>query len=192
LLLKFIAKNKTLSYPIISAVNLPPISVVMAAHNEEKVIDTKIRSVFDSNYPPELIEFLVGSDNSSDKTNEILLELQKEFPRLNVTFFTERHGKINIINQLVPQAQHELVISTDANNFFHHNTILELVSALCSDDKIGLVDSYISHSDLKENGMSLQENTYISIEAQTKHNEGVFFKVTAGPFGGCYIFRKKL
>ena len=164
----------------------------MAAYNEEKVIEAKIRSVFANNYPQELIEFLIGSDNSSDNTNQILLTLKEEFPQLKITLFTSRQGKINIFNQLVPLAKHELIISTDANNIFHNNTIIELVSAISSGDNIGLVDSYIMHTDLKEDGMSHQENTYISQEAKTKFNEGILFGVTAGPFGGCYIFRKKL
>jgi len=192
LILKIASKNKTLTYPTIPSEELPPISIVMAAHNEEKVIETKIRSVLDSNYPKHLIEFIIGSDNSSDRTNEILLTLKEEHPQLNITIFTERQGKINIFNQLVPTAKNDIIISTDANNIFQKDTMVELVSSLCSDDKIGLVDSLILHTDLKADGMSLQENTYISSEANIKYNEGLLFDVTAGPFGGCYIFRKDL
>jgi cellulose synthase/poly-beta-1,6-N-acetylglucosamine synthase-like glycosyltransferase len=192
LLIRFAARKKQLNYQLIPTAALPAVSIVMAAHNEEKVLEQKIRSVFNGNYPQELIEFYIGSDNSSDSTNEILITLSKEFPQLKITLFTERQGKINIFNKLVPQASNEIIISTDANNMFFENTIHELVSALCSDENVGLVDTLILHNNLKNDGMSLQEHTYISTEANKKHYESILFGIAAGPFGGCYIFRKKL
>lgn len=164
----------------------------MASHNEEKVIEQKIRSVFNSNYPVELIEFYVGSDNSSDKTNEILTKLASEYPQLKISLFNERQGKISILNKFIPNVSNEIVISTDSNNIFFPDTIHELVSALYSDEKVGLVDILMLHNNLNTDGMSYQESTYISSEALTKYREGILFGVTAGPFGGCYAFRKKL
>ena len=52
--------------------DLPFISVIMAVHNEEKVITEKVRSIFNTDYPEEKFELLIGSDSSTDKTNDIL------------------------------------------------------------------------------------------------------------------------
>ena len=62
---------------------LPFISVLIAAFNEEKVIGDKIKSVLDGNYPQKLMEILVGSDASTDHTNQILQHLQEEHPSLH-------------------------------------------------------------------------------------------------------------
>jgi cellulose synthase/poly-beta-1,6-N-acetylglucosamine synthase-like glycosyltransferase len=51
---------------------LPSISVLIAAFNEEEVIEAKIRSVAEADYPRDRIEILVGSDASTDGTNGIL------------------------------------------------------------------------------------------------------------------------
>ncbi len=51
---------------------LPLVSVLMAAHNEEQVIEEKIGSILNSNYPSSKIEILIGSDRSTDKTNAII------------------------------------------------------------------------------------------------------------------------
>ena len=52
--------------------NLPFVSVIMAVYNEAKVINEKLRSIFNTGYPEEKIELIVGSDGSTDRTNEIL------------------------------------------------------------------------------------------------------------------------
>src|SRR6056297_856023 len=51
---------------------LPAVSIIMSVYNEEKVIAEKLDSMLDAVYSPEKITILVGSDASSDRTNEIL------------------------------------------------------------------------------------------------------------------------
>src|SRR5699024_1024807 len=50
----------------------PAVTVMVVAHNEEKVILEKLNNILELNYPPEKIECLVVSDNSIDRTNEIV------------------------------------------------------------------------------------------------------------------------
>ena len=191
LFLKIASKNKQLNLNLTSLENLPTVSILMAAYNEEKVLEQKIRSVFNSDYPKELIEFYVGSDCSSDKTNEILLQLEKEFPQLKINLFTERQGKVKIINSFFDRMKNEIAIITDANIMFEKNTLLELISPF-SDEKIGLVDTQIIHTNLQKDGISHQESTYLNFETNKKHQESILFGIIAGTFGGCYAVRKKL
>jgi cellulose synthase/poly-beta-1,6-N-acetylglucosamine synthase-like glycosyltransferase len=170
---------------------LPNLSILLAAYNEELVIGQKIRSIFETEYPFEKIEVWVGSDNSSDKTNEIILALQNEFPRLNFVNFTERQGKIGIINQLVEKAKGELLIITDANVMLDRNTLFELVKYF-GDERVGLVDSRMNNFGLKKDGISVQEKSYISREVYIKHLESQSYGTMIGPFGGCYAVRKTL
>ncbi len=51
------------------------VSILISAFNEEDVIEDKIKSIVASDYPPEKFEILIGSDCSSDSTNEILERL---------------------------------------------------------------------------------------------------------------------
>src|SRR5689334_6846395 len=50
----------------------PTVTVMVVAHNEEKVILEKLNNIIELNYPQKKIEFLIASDNSTDKTNEIV------------------------------------------------------------------------------------------------------------------------
>lgn len=168
---------------------LPMVSVLMAVYNEELVIEKKIRSVFASTYPQNKLEVFVGSDKSGDKTNQILENLQKEFPNLFFINFTERQGKKNIINQLIDKSKGEILISTDANVLFTENTIVELVKCFV-DPSVGLADSNMKHHGLVSNGISIQESAYISREVGIKNLEGQLWGTMMGPFGGCFAIRK--
>lgn len=51
---------------------LPKVSVLIAAHNEEAVIRAKLINTLQLDYPKEKLQILVGSDGSGDQTEEIV------------------------------------------------------------------------------------------------------------------------
>ncbi|MFM8963388.1 MAG: glycosyltransferase, partial [Sphingomonadales bacterium] len=57
-------KRKITSYPPTAVV--PSLSIVIAAHNEEKVLREKLDSILNCTYPQQQIELLIGIDNSTD------------------------------------------------------------------------------------------------------------------------------
>lgn len=167
------------------------VSILMAAYNEEAVIEQKIESIFQSYYPHELLEVWVGSDHSTDATNTILQKLKQKYPQLHPVFFNERTGKINIINQLAQKASSEILIITDANVIFDKNTISRLCTSI-SAENVGLVDTRMMHSGINDDGISKQENFYINNEVKIKYYEGQLWGTMMGPFGGCYAVKKNL
>ena len=167
----------------------PVISVLMAVHNEERVIKDKINALFNSDYPSDKIEVLVGSDCSDDSTDQILSELQTIISKLKVIFFRERIGKPAIINSLSLQANGDILILTDANVFPDKETISKLVRCF-SDKTIGLADTRLINTGIKKDGISIPEVTYLSIETKMKYIEGKLWGTMMGPFGGFYAIRK--
>lgn len=176
---------------ITSKDDLPEISILMAAYNEQEVIGQKIRSIFETSYPVDKIEVWVGSDNSTDKTNDIVSALTKEFHGLHFINFRERQGKISIINQLLLKAKGSVVLVTDANVILNRETLFELIRYF-GDPRVGLVDSRMNNYGLKKDGISVQEKSYISREVYIKHLESCSYGTMIGPFGGCYAVRKEL
>ena len=79
-------KNNTLQY---DQDTLPKISILMAAHNEELILEKKLESIFSSNYPKEKIELIVGTDCCTDGTNQILEEKAKIQTKLKHVIFKE-------------------------------------------------------------------------------------------------------
>lgn len=181
--------NKTI-YPHIEK-DLPFVSILISAYNEEKVIKEKIESIIKSNYPKDKLEVLIGSDASTDNTNELLKQHADKYPMLQCFIFDERQGKGNVINILYAKAKGEILIITDANVLFSELTIFELVKHY-KNPKIGLVDSLIINTGLNKSGISIQEKTYLSREATIKNYEGKIWGTMMGPFGGCYSVRKNL
>lgn len=169
---------------------LPRISILMAAHNEEAVIQEKIESILNSDYPVAKIEILIGSDCSTDKTNAIIEQFAKNNSQFHFYEFSTRTGKIGIVNFLSKKATGSVLLITDANVILQKNTLFELVKHF-KNPEISLVDSFMKHRNLKTDGISHQESGYISNEVNTKHAEGKIWGSLMGPFGGCFAIRKE-
>jgi cellulose synthase/poly-beta-1,6-N-acetylglucosamine synthase-like glycosyltransferase len=86
---------------------LPPITIIIPAHNEAKVIGQKLETLLQTNFPFDRIELLIGADNCQDDTCAIIQSYQDKFPNMKLFEFSERQGKINIVNKLTKEASHE-------------------------------------------------------------------------------------
>lgn len=190
-ILQRLARNRSMDLSAFSNEELPIISILIAAFNEEEVLEQKIQSVFETEYPTDRLEVLVGSDASTDATNKILQRLKESQPGLRIFLFEERTGKPEIINQLVEESDGDILVITDANVMLDQTTLIEMVRYF-KQPEIGLVDSRMINTRLKKDGISHQEKFYISREVKIKHNESLLWGSMMGPFGGCYAVRKSL
>ncbi|MGB9664222.1 MAG: glycosyltransferase family 2 protein [Ignavibacteria bacterium] len=169
----------------------PPVSILISAYNEEKVIQKRILNILNSNYDLSKIEILVGSDCSNDKTNEILESLEKTTPQLRVFIFNIRRGKAGVLNELVEYAKNEILIFTDANTEFHKEAIKNLVKHF-KDKRVGGVSGRL---ELIETSQHLQEGVeekrYWEYETFLKISEGKL-GILIGANGGIFAIRKSL
>jgi cellulose synthase/poly-beta-1,6-N-acetylglucosamine synthase-like glycosyltransferase len=169
---------------------LPFVSVIIAAYNEESCIREKIESIYSGSYPQDKFEVLIGSDHSTDRTGELVRLLIKRFSSIRFMDFRERRGKGNVVNDLVQEAKGSVLVLTDANVIFHKDTIFYMVRHFKNPD-IGLVDSNMVNRGMKEEGISYQEKAYISREVKIKDMESRLWGAMMGPFGGCYAILKE-
>jgi len=189
LILKVLAKNKAqnkITYK--KRDSLPTVSIILASYNEETTIEQKILSTFETDYPIEKIEFLIGSDNSSDKTNNIIEQYVNKYPQIKFYNFKKRQGKIKIINQLKDKAVNEILIFTDTKVFFRDDTIFNLVKHF-KNNEIDLVGGVLINSKLNKEGIAVQEDAYMNREMQIKYNEGIIWGCSMGVFGAIYSIR---
>jgi glycosyltransferase involved in cell wall biosynthesis len=109
---------------------LPFVSVVVAARNEERHIAAAIQSLLEIEYEP--WELLVIDDRSTDKTPQILADLQRLDPRLRVQRIEMLPegwlGKNHALDVGIRQAKGELVLLTDADIFFEKTALKRAVS----------------------------------------------------------------
>lgn len=168
----------------------PEISIIISVYNEEKVIENTIRNFLKSNYDLSKIEFIIGSDNSTDATNEIVLKLQKEIPAINFFPFTERRGKSKVLNDLVKYARADILVFSDANTTYHPDAIRNLVKFYV-DDRVGGVSGKLLLVEFEESKNSgSQEKRYWDFETWLKEKEGQL-GILIGANGGIYSIKKK-
>ncbi len=189
LLLYYLARRKTLPENRLNPdENLPFISVIMAAHNEEKVLHEKLKSILNNSYPSHQFEIIIGTDACTDNTNSIIDDWKHKAPVRHYPF-DERTGKAGIINLMVEKARGDILIMTDANVYFDKNLMVNLVRHF-KDPDIELVGANIINTNIKADGISYQERTYLLNENKIKYREGVLWGAMIGAFGGCYAIRK--
>ncbi len=181
-------KRKLESYSSVD--DLPNISVVFAAYNEEVVIEDKIESIYQSNYPPNKISVWVGSDCSTDNTDQIIKKLQEKYPSLHLFRTPSRMGKSGIINHLVSKIDTKIYIGTDANIIFSPDLIFQLIAPL-KDSQVKLVGGNISYDKPSFHGIAKQEDQYLGYENFIKSNESRAFQQVMGVEGGCYAIKTK-
>jgi cellulose synthase/poly-beta-1,6-N-acetylglucosamine synthase-like glycosyltransferase len=170
--------------------NLPFVSIIMSVHNEESVISEKLRSIFHTTYPEEKIELLVGSDASTDQTDEKLRVYSNEHEALRFFPFRERRGKPAVINDLRDEAMGEILVFTDAQVMFSRETIFELVKHF-RNPEIGLVGASIQNARVDRSGISIQEWSFMSREIKLKYYEGKIWGTMIGAYGACFAIRNE-
>lgn len=168
---------------------LEPVTIVMAAFNEEKVIGAKLNSIFDSTFPLDRVQVLIGNDSSTDKTKEIIKGFQLKHPSIRLINFSARTGKIKIINELVRLVDTPIILFTDANVIFTPTTIQNLINPL-NDDTVACAAQIIKTIPM-EKGIATQEINYLNYENRIKHAESELFNTVIGIEGGCFSIYAK-
>ncbi len=116
----------------------PKISILIPAFNEAKVIEGTIRNKLEQNYPSDLIEIIVISDESEDGTDDIVIRISTTEARVRLIRQTPRQGKTAGLNLAMQQAQGDIIIFSDANSHYEKNAIAHLVNCF-SDPQVGYV-----------------------------------------------------
>ncbi len=118
----------------------PPVSVILAAYNEETVIAQTLRALLASRYPAPF-EVILVDDGSTDRTAAIVAELASTEPRLRLVRQPNR-GKAAALRNALALTRHAFVVTLDADTQFEPETIAELVRPL-QNPKVGAVSGQL-------------------------------------------------
>lgn len=114
--------------------DLPTITVLIPAHNEEAVIRRTLLAMANLEYPIEKLEILCLNDNSTDDTEAIAKETAKKIGNhirvINVPPEKGKKGKSTVLNYGLDLARGEVIAVYDADNTPESKSLLYLVRNL--------------------------------------------------------------
>ena len=166
----------------------PEITMVIAVHNEEKVIESKIKNCLALNYPKSRIRFLFGSDGSTDGTDLILKKYRND--RIRCRFFENRRGKASVLNALMEQVRSDIVVFSDANTMYECESVRHLVRHFV-DTHVGGVCGRLLLVSPNQSAGGRGEALYWDFENRLKFLEGKI-KTVFGANGAIYAIRRNL
>lgn len=171
----------------ISPADFPYVSLLIAAYNEEKIVDEKMSNCFELEYPKDKLKIVWITDGSTDSTNEKL----SRYSNAEVLFEPKRGGKTAALNRAMNFINTDIVIFTDANTILNKDSITEIVNAF-SDPKVGCVagEKRIALTGAT-NTSSLGEGAYWKYESVLKEMDSRL-NTTAGAAGELFAVRKDL
>jgi biofilm PGA synthesis N-glycosyltransferase PgaC len=154
-------------HPVVHDGELPSVSVLLAARNEERDIGWKLRQTLAWDYPRHRLEVLVASDASTDRTDDLVREIQD--PRLRFLRLDERAGKNTALNELARRATGDLLFFTDANSSIDRAALRRMTRHF-ADPRVGCVTGEME--ELADSSIGRGARAYWGYEAVVKHLEG--------------------
>ena len=172
--------------PVVSA-DPPTVTLIIAAHNEAKVIGRKLENTLAQTYPEDRMEIIVASDASDDGTDEII----RGYADRGVRLFRAplRQGKTGTITAAAATATGTILMFSDANALYAPDAI-EKMALPFSDAAIGGVSGKLIYENTRRTAMSDGEQMYWSYENQIKVWESTFNSLI-GANGSLYALRRE-
>jgi biofilm PGA synthesis N-glycosyltransferase PgaC len=173
---------------ILKADITPPVSVVIACHNEQRYIAARIKNLVECDYPRELIEIVVVSDGSTDRTAEVARRDASD--RVRVVAYEEQKGKAIALNVGVENAAGEVIVFADARQSFERGAIKQLVANF-ADPRVGAVSGALLLDGGDGSSVGEGVGLYWKYEKWIRKSESRAAS-TIGATGAIYAIRREL
>ncbi|HEX6700356.1 MAG TPA: glycosyltransferase family 2 protein [Gaiellaceae bacterium] len=170
--------------PVRKGGSLPRVSVIVAAHDEEAVIEARLENLLGVDYPPELVEVVVASDASSDRTDELVEAVAAREPRVRLVR-APRGGKVAAQHLAVRETSGEVVAFSDANALWAAPALRRLVRNF-ADPEVAYVCGQLR---LEAADGTNREGAYWSYELALRGWESAIGSITGGN-GSIYAVRR--
>jgi len=167
--------------PLAAADVEPVVTVIVAAHDEEAVIERRLDNLLALDYPSDRLQVVVASDASTDRTDELV---QRYAPRVDLVQ-CERGGKVAAQNRAVAASSGDVVAFSDANAMWAGDALRKLVRPFADPDvaygtgRLALLDAAGDN----------KEGLYWRYETWLRAQESAVESVTGGN-GSIYALRR--
>ena len=132
--LKRLFKGKPMKAVLPSDEELPTMTLMICAYNEEDVVAEKMANTLALDYPHDKFRIMWVTDGSNDCTNELL----QAYPEVDIVFSPERRGKTAALKHGLRELKTRYVAFTDANTMINRDALRE-IARLFMDPTVGCV-----------------------------------------------------
>ena len=162
----------------------PRVTVIVAAHNEDTVIERRVRNLLEQDYPADRFDIVVASDASTDETDALVEAIAAAESRVCL-LRCPRGGKVAAQNLAVSGTDADIVAFSDANAQWKPDALRKLVRNF-ADDEVAYVCG--GHYYEAADGTN-REGTYWRWEGWLRRNESMLGSITGG-IGPIYAVRR--
>ena len=181
-------RAKLWSRPILRADIFPKVTIVVAVRNEEKNLPGKLINLAELDYPAEMVDVVVVSDDSTDQTNQIIAAWQDS--RHRAVILPTHQGKASALNHGAAEARGEIICFTDARQTIASDALKSLVANF-ADPSVGCVSGELLLRGVRVADSSEGVGLYWRLEKKVRNWEGIAGS-TVGATGAFYAVRTDL
>lgn len=169
---------------------LPTVTVIIPAFNEQNVIAATIQNKLDQDYPADKLQIIVVSDESEDNTDSIVSDFENKYHNVKLLKQIPRQGKTSGLNLAFQEIKSEIIVFSDANSIFDLDAMKALVSTF-SDPAVGYVTGKMVY--VNEDGSMVGDgcSAYMKYENHMRDLESSIGSVV-GVDGGIDAMRTEL
>ena len=154
----------------------PLVSVVVATHNEETIIEKKIENLLSANYPKDKLE-IIFADDSDDLTPKIISKNAEQFSNIRLLRFEKRMGYSPSMLAGCAAAKGEIIILNDAASFLDPSAIPTIIDRF-RNPKIGVVtgkDVILNINEEVGKSESLYQKLYNFLRTSETNMDSTFY-----------------
>jgi cellulose synthase/poly-beta-1,6-N-acetylglucosamine synthase-like glycosyltransferase len=164
----------------------PTLTLIIAAYNEESIIEEKIANTLQLSYPADKLQLVFVTDGSTDGTPGLV----SAYDRIKLMHTPVRSGKILAMHRAMKEVSTEIVVFTDANTFLNKDALL-LIARHYADPKVGAVSGEKRVQQEEVSDATAGEGFYWKYESTLKKWDSELYSVV-GAAGELFSVRKSL
>jgi biofilm PGA synthesis N-glycosyltransferase PgaC len=167
--------------------DLPEVTLLVAAYNEEQCIEDKIANTLNLDYPTDKLSIFFVTDGSTDSTPEIV----KKFHAVKLFHDYQRQGKIHAVNRVMKHVATPIVVFSDANTLLNSQALRKMVRHYQDERVGGVAGEKRIYKQSEDNASGSGEGFYWKYESFLKQKDAEVYSIV-GAAGELFSIRTAL
>src|SRR5690349_1981258 len=172
--------------PAVAERELPTLALMIAAYNEESILEEKIQNTLELKYPKDKLRIIFITDGSSDGSPAVV----RRYPEVELYHEDARRGKNHAINRVIPFVKEQLLVFCDANTHLNADALI-MMARHYHDPHVGGVAGEKRVRGESGDVASSGESAYWKYESKLKELDSALYTVV-GAAGELFSVRRDL